>query len=383
MKPALIVCAILALMNIYAALSLRLKLPVGTWITLLIGLAFLLFFGLQLVAPLLDWSMAPLQHRLSGDFYDSTVRASYLALGVLSCLLVFSAASDVLMLGSHFFVRSESARQLVGSVLLGAVLIALAGTLGSGLYQAGKLEVVRVDLPLKSLPPALDGLTIAQISDVHVGVHLRHAFVQDIVDRVMALHPDMVVLTGDVADGLAERLEPEVTPLASLSPVYGKYYITGNHEYYWGVQSWMTLLGKQGFKVLTNEHIVIEKDGAKLLIAGVPDLASLREGASQATNPERALLGAPDGAVKILLSHQPRVFAAAQKAGFDAQLSGHTHAGQYFPFTWIIKLIEAHPHGLYDIEGFKLYVNKGAGFWGPPLRTGGFGEITLLTLRRR
>jgi len=131
-----------------------------------------------------------------------------------------------------------------------------------------------------------------------------------------------------------------------------------------------------------NNHVLVTKDGAQLLIAGIPDSTASRLPATPPPSIEASLRGAPEGIVKILLAHKPKEAPAAREAGFDAQLSGHTHGGQYFPFTFLIRFVDPTFKGLYDLGAFRLYVNRGTGFWGPPLRTGGPGEITLITLHR-
>jgi len=380
MKPALIVVALLSLFNLYLVYSFRWKVGSGAGVTALITVFFFGFFALQLVAPLLDWSLAPIGHTFAGEAYEALVRASYLALGALSCLFVYSVVADA---GGFVLIwlAGAKAESWVKPLLFMIVALATTGTLYVGQDNAGRVETIRVDMPLAKLPSAFDGFTIAQISDLHIGAFLRRDFVQSLADEIGRLSPDVVVLTGDIADGTPDKLLPELMPLASLHPPHGLYYVTGNHEYYWGASLWTDAVRRLGFRVLTNENVVFEKDGRSLTLAGVPDITSLRMEMPPYPDPVKARLGAPVGAPAILLSHQPKTLSLAKKAGFAAQISGHTHAGQYFPFTWIIHLFEPYRHGLYDSDGFKLYVNKGAGFWGPPLRTGGPGEITLITLR--
>lgn len=381
LKAVVIVSAILAVLNSYLFTSLRHKLAPIPWAGVALGLLFVLFYLIQLVAPWFDWSRTPLEHSWSGPSYDLLVQSSYLALGLMSCLLVYTLCADLVWFLVHGFVPSGALRY----VAYGLFVLVVGGTgvtVNAGLHEAGRTAVEKVDLLFKTLAPPFDGFKIAQISDLHVGPFLRRDFVQEVVDQVNALAPDVVVMTGDVADGNASALASAVAPLKALNAPFGKYYVTGNHEYYWGVNGWVEEMRKLGFHVMMNGAVTLDRDGGQLVIAGVPDLTAIRMDAPDKPDFVEAIKGTSELATRLLLAHQPKAWEAAKQAGFDAQISGHTHAGQYFPFTWIIRLFEPYTHGLYDLDGFKLYVNKGAGFWGPPLRTGGPGEITLLTLRR-
>lgn len=379
MKAAVIIPVVLLLINLYLFQSMRWKLAAGSWMTVLLSLFFFGFYVLQLAAPMLDWSLAPIPHTMDGPAYRALVQSSYLALGVVSCLAVYSVAADVVGLILVLFVGAQN-EAIVGRLLALIVVGSTAGTALIGNGFAGQVEVNRVDLRLANLPEAYEGFTIAQISDLHIGPHLKKEFSQTIAEELVRLRPDALVLTGDIADGMPDMLLPELMPLSTVSPPYGKYYVTGNHEYYWGASLWTDAVRRLGFRVLTNENVVFNKEGAALALAGVPDVTSMRMQVAPYTDPAKAKIGIPVGTVSILLSHQPKTYQLAKAAGFSAQISGHTHAGQYFPFTVLIKFFEPFTHGLYDLGGITLYVNKGAGFWGPPLRTCGPGEITLIRL---
>lgn len=381
MKAVLVLTMVLAVMNTYLAISARHKLADGARTSLLVVAIFVAFYALQLVAPWLDWSRTPIEHRWSGAVYDLLVQSSYLALGVLSCLLLYSIAVDVLWLVLKW-ILPVSLMPSLRFILFMIVIGATGASVGAGLRYAGTMAVTRVDLPLKSLPPSFDGFTIAQISDLHVGPHLRRSFVQKLVDEVTALNPDMIALTGDLADGRPAQLSDDVAPLASLAAPFGKFYITGNHEYYWGAEAWIEHVKTLGFHAMMNDAITFQRGDGALVVAGVPDTTSIGMRSAVQTDPVAAIKDAPPLATKILLAHQAKVVDSAREAGFDAQLSGHSHAGQYFPFTVLIRWVVDYTQGHYDVGGLKLYVNKGVGFWGPPLRSGGPGEITLFTLKR-
>ncbi|MBC7171393.1 MAG: metallophosphoesterase, partial [Polyangiaceae bacterium] len=238
-----------------------------------------------------------------------------------------------------------------------------------------------VELRIPGLAPGLEGLRIAQISDVHVGPAIREHEVRTIVEAVNALSPDLVAITGDLVDGTVERIGPAVAPLAELRSTHGSFFCTGNHEYYSGVDAWCEEVARLGVRVLSETHVLVEHGGARLLVAGVDDPEGKRFGAHE-PKPSAALEGAPPHDCSVLLAHRPRAVREASAAGFDLQLSGHTHGGQYFPYTWLVRLFEPFETGLHRVGRTLLYVNRGTTFWGPPIRLGSAQEITLLTLRR-
>jgi uncharacterized protein len=283
--------------------------------------------------------------------------AGYVAMGLSSLLIVAFAAADVLR------VR-DAGPEILGGVLLLTVV---------GMVQARHPRVVRVSVPIRNLPSDLAGLRIVQISDLHVGSTIRRAFVESVVDVANALAPDLVAVTGDVADGLVPELRDHVAPLGRLRAPLGRYFVTGNHEYYWDVRGWSRELERLGLAVLSNEHRLLVRGNGRLLLAGITDL-------SVDADPHAALAGAPESDVRVLLAHQPRSAYAARAAGFDLQLSGHTHGGQFFPFNLLVRLFQPFVAGLHRLEEMWLYVSRGTGYWGPPLRLGAPSEITLLEL---
>jgi predicted MPP superfamily phosphohydrolase len=240
--------------------------------------------------------------------------------------------------------------------------------------------VERVSLQVPGLHPSLEGLRIVQISDIHVGPTVRRAFVEDTVARVNALEPQIVALTGDLVDGPLGELASETAPLADLRAPLGLFFVTGNHEYYSGVFDWLEELRRLGFVTLTNEHRVLALEGAALVVAGVPDERAASLVPEHRPDPVAALRGAPRDALTVMLAHQPRSAPAAAAAGADIILAGHTHGGQFFPWTWAIHLVEPYIEGLYRVGEAQLWVNRGTGTWGPPLRLGSRPEITLIEL---
>lgn len=300
--------------------------------------------------------------------------ASYLTLGLLSCLLLYMVFADLIALFWNLITIPPDTNVFDHRTLF-FIIMATFTTMALGLVQARSGPVLkRIDISLKNLPPSFDGFTIAQISDLHIGPLIGHDYAANVVATVNGLKPDMIALTGDFVDGTVANLKQELAPLANLDAPFGKFFITGNHEYYWGPEAWIAEFKRLGLRVLLNEHEIIRKDDSEIILAGVTDYAM------SDSDPEKALQAAPTGLVKILLAHQPASYKAAHKAGFDLQLSGHTHGGQYFPFNLVVKIFQRYVKGLYQYGAMQIYVSAGTGYWGPPLRTGVPAEITLITL---
>ena len=324
-----------------------------------------------------------------------------LLMGFFSSLLVLSLVRDVLLLAlwlfDTFWHTSELPWPAVYAFSVNAVLgVALLVTL-LGFFSARRTaRVVRVDVPIKGLPTALVGFTVAQISDVHVGPTIKQGYVQRIVERVNALQADMVAVTGDLVDGSVADLAVHVAPLAALQSRHGTFFVTGNHEYYSGAQAWIAELRRLGITVLLNEHVVLHhgrqlaKGGdaqddsqlmAPLVLAGVADFTAHHFLPAHRSDPALALEGAPESApLRLLLAHQPRSAEAAAKAGFDVQLSGHTHGGQFYPWNFFVRFQQPFTSGLHRMGSLWVYTSRGTGYWGPPNRFGSPSEITQIRL---
>jgi predicted MPP superfamily phosphohydrolase len=240
--------------------------------------------------------------------------------------------------------------------------------------------VREVDVPIAGLPPALHGFTLVQITDLHVGVTIRRGFVQRVVDTVNGLRPDAVVVTGDTIDGRVDELREHVAPLGTLAARHGVYAVTGNHEYYSGAPAWIAEYRRLGMRVLLNEHVVLQHGEAALVLAGITDFSAGHFDAAHRSDPARALHGAPPGAPRVLLAHQPRSADAAERAGADLQVSGHTHGGQFLPWRWFVPLQQPYTAGLHRHGRMWIYISRGTGYWGPPKRLGAPSEITRLRL---
>ena len=200
-----------------------------------------------------------------------------------------------------------------------------------------------------------------------------------VVERVNALKADAVAITGDLVDGRVQDLAPDVAALANLRSRHGSYFVTGNHEYYSGAAEWIAHLRQLGLTVLIDQHVVLDHDGAQLVMAGVADHSARHFDASHHSDPHAAIAGAPrDAALRVLLAHQPRSAPAAADAGFDLQLSGHTHGGQFWPWNLLVKMQQPFVAGLHRLGAMWVYTSRGTGYWGPPLRLGAPSEITRL-----
>jgi predicted MPP superfamily phosphohydrolase len=278
------------------------------------------------------------------------------------------------------FSNLQDANFIHVSITIATVGIAFLLTF-YGFYQSHqKLKTIKVRIPIKNLHPDLIGFKIVQISDVHVGPTIKLKFLERVVHRINHLNPDVIVITGDLVDGPAHKYKQHIAPLKDLKSKMGSFYITGNHEYYSGVIAWIKEVERLGVSVLLNGNQVLKVKGATITIAGVTDLHAGSIMASHATDPFLAMKGGEASDYKILLAHQPNSIYQAREAGFDLQLSGHTHGGQYFPGNLFIYLAQRFVAGLHKYKNMMLYVSRGTGYWGPPLRIGAPSEITFLEL---
>ncbi|MBA2676256.1 metallophosphoesterase, partial [Ramlibacter sp.] len=250
-------------------------------------------FGLLLAAGALLMPLGMLARGIARPpLADRIAWAGFLAMGLFSSLLVLTALRDVLLLGAGFAAPQAGAR-LDAATAAGVPLLGIAFTLLGFWNARRRARVKTVEIPLPGLPEALHGFRLAQITDLHVGPTIKAPYVQAVVDAVNALEVDAVVLTGDLVDGPVDELAPHIAPLATLRSVHGSYAITGNHEYYSGAGPWIAHLRRMGMRVLMNEHVVIERGGARLVLAGIPDYSAGHFDASHAPDPAAALRGAP------------------------------------------------------------------------------------------
>jgi uncharacterized protein len=307
--------------------------------------------------------------------------ATVLSAGFFSSLLVFTLLRDLVLLGAGLMFSAPLTASLATPSAWWTVALTAAVTLIGLVIARRAPRIVHVDIPVPNLPQALHGFSIAQISDVHVGPTIRRDFVEKIVAIVNSLKADLIAVTGDLVDGTVQQLSSHTAPLAGLAARHGAFFVTGNHEYYAGERAWSAEIGRLGLRVLKNEHVVLRHDGASLVLAGVTDLSAHHFDAAQHSDPAAALRGSPAGAgAKILLAHQPNSAGDAARAGFDVQLSGHTHGGQFWPWNLFVGFFQPFAGGLYRLQNLWVYVSRGTGYWGPPNRFGVPSEITRVRL---
>jgi len=302
-----------------------------------------------------------------------------LAMGIFSSLAIFSLVrAFVLALMSLLGWESPIFAHYSALAVIGAVV---AVTLFGLLSARRTARVVERDIALRNLPAALDGFRIVQLSDIHVGPTIKRGYIEAIVRRVNGLSPDLIVITGDLVDGSVADLAEDIAPLAQLSAAYGVYVVTGNHEYYSGAESWIAEFQRLNMRVLLNQHVLLEQGGARLVLAGISDYSAELFNASHRSDPVAAFAGAPAGAPWVLLAHQPRSAKAVLGMGCQLQLSGHTHGGQFWPWMYFVQWQQPWVAGLQRIGEMQVYISRGTGYWGPPLRFGAPSEITHIRLK--
>ena len=351
-------------------------------------------FGALLVVSALLMPMGLVARRLAGGSLAAVLTwLGLIFMGLFSSLFVLTLLRDAMLVlawpaswvGALVGADADAAHALLGAFQTwsaAAVPLLGLGVTAWGFWNARRTaRVVRVDVPIAGLPVALHGFTVAQISDIHVGPTIKHAYLSRIVARVNSLGADMVAITGDLVDGRVADLQQHVQPLASLKSTHGTFFVTGNHEYYSGAHAWIDELRRLGLTVLMNEHVVLNHAQAQMVVAGVADFTAHHFDKAHQSDPVAAMRGAPGAAgLRMLLAHQPRSAHAASDAGFDLQLSGHTHGGQFWPWNHFVQFQQPFTSGLNKLKHLWVYTNSGTGYWGPPKRFGVPSEITHLRL---
>ncbi len=258
---------------------------------------------------------------------------------------------------------------------------ASVGLVGVGMANAlGPPDLLRVPVRLRRLDPAFNGFRIAVVSDIHLGPLAGRAHTERIVAMINETEPDLVAIVGDLVDGTVEELGSAAEPLRDLVSREGAFFVTGNHEYFVDdTASWLRELERLGVQPLRNENTAIRRGAAAFDLAGVNDVAG--EQRSDPPDFDRALSGVDGSRPTILLAHQPVQVKEASARGVDLQLSGHTHGGQMWPFHYIVRAAQPSLAGLSSVDKTQLYVTRGAGFWGPPVRIGAPPDITVVSLQ--
>lgn len=368
---------ILGLSHAYVGWRLLPDLPIGS----AARVAGALFLAASFGAMVLGVNARVIRHPVWSNRFAV---AGLFAVGGFSSLCVLTILRDLVLAAAVVPMSAGQARLAQAVSACTVVALAMLVTAIGFANARRRARVVDVDVPLDGLPPALEGFTIAQVSDVHVGRTIKRKYVEAIVSAVNGLDADLIAVTGDLVDGPVSELAEHTAPLARLAARHGVYFVTGNHEYYCGEPEWRVELARLGIKVLMNEHVVLRHRGVPIVIAGVTDYSAERFDPAHKSDPEAALRGAPpEAGARVLLAHQPRTAPAAERAGFDLQLSGHTHGGQFWPWNHFVRFQQPFTAGFHRLGRLAIYISRGTGYWGPPKRLGAPSEITCLRLVAR
>ena len=316
----------------------------------------------------------------SPEFPRAVVIVANWAFGAILLLALFQFSLDACTL-MMMVVRWGSVA--VPDSIRCAMAAAAAILAAIGVQQAIRVPPLNdIEINIAGLAPQFDGYTLLQLTDLHISRLFPAAWTMAVVDRSNALAPDLIVVTGDFIDGTIDARLADVAPLSDLHARDGVLFIPGNHEYFFGYRAWMRHLAGMDMRPLANDHVVVERNGGKLVIAGVTDVSAPQTG-DPAPDLGAALRGAPAGVPVILLDHQPRNARDAAARGIALQLSGHTHGGMILGFDrFIAGANRGFVSGVYDVNGMTLYVNNGTALWpGFALRLGRPSELTRITLR--
>jgi predicted MPP superfamily phosphohydrolase len=298
-----------------------------------------------------------------------------LPIGIIFLLFIATLAFEILSALLNKTKMDENRRGFFKKSLDITALSMATAVNAKAMYNARHVELEELDVKIKKLKQPYK---IAQLSDIHIGGLIDKEFISQIVKRVNALNPDVVVITGDLVDTNIKYAKEALDELKNLQSTYGTYFIVGNHEYFHGVKSIIDYVNSLGIKTLENENVYIGPKDKGFNLAGVYDIMGYR---ANAYMPDlQKALDKKQNSPTVLLAHQPKYIEEIKDV--DLVLSGHTHGGQIFPFNFLVKLQQPYIKGLHQhTDDLQIYVNKGTGFWGPPMRLGASSEITFLTLR--
>ncbi|MES2856971.1 MAG: metallophosphoesterase [Bdellovibrionota bacterium] len=342
-----------------------------------------LFLGL----PFLTVLSLPVVHSIGSDrssgFAEVWAHAVFFSMGMLTYVAVFTIVRDIAWV-VLFYAGFEGAMFSAEDMLPARVVIAFASlALAFGVYRAARGPIVKnVLVESDSLPPGLEGFKIVQISDLHIGQTIRRRYVERMVRQINEVAPDLIAMTGDIGDGGVSTYQDEISLLGEMKSLHGVFYVTGNHEYYWNAGEWMGAINSFGGNVLTNRGMTIDVSGAKLFVAGITDPQAPGDAKFPQPDLNAAIRDGWDAGYRVLLSHRPGFARRASELGFDLQLSGHTHGGQFFPWTLVVRMVHEFALGFYRVGKMALYVSGGTGSWGPLIRLGTTPELTVLRLSR-
>ncbi|TQS47153.1 metallophosphoesterase [Cryptosporangium phraense] len=313
---------------------------------------------------------------------DGAARVGDTLLGVVWVLFVWSILGNVLGLVLLAAGVDDPGRSRIVAV---ATIVVSAALLIWGNYEAMRVPRVReLDVTIDRLGAGLDGTRVVLIADTHYGPIDRAPWSRKVAAVINDLDADVIAHAGDIADGTPYQREEQAAPLGTLEAKLAKVYVTGNHEYFNEAQGWLDRMTDLGWNSLHNRHVVVERGGDRLVVAGVDDVTAKGSGLpGHRTDLPKALDGADQNLPVLLLAHQPKFVKHAAEAGIDLMVSGHTHGGQMWPFNFLVRLDQPVVRGLSRHGATtQLYTSGGTGFWGPPFRVFAPSEITVLTLRR-
>lgn len=345
------------------------------WPTAVVVAGTIVFVGVFVAFPVLMY----LGH--GSNHQDWAARTGDTILGVIWVMFVWALLGNVLRLALVIAGVVDPVRSRIVAAAIVAVSLVLVLW---GYVEAMRVpRIKRVDVTIPRLGAGLDGVRVVLLTDTHYGPINRARWSAGVVAAVNTLDADIVCHTGDIADGTVSQRREQAAPLGDVRARLARTYVTGNHEYFGEAQGWLDHMRQLGWEPLHNRHIVVERDGCQLVVAGVDDATAASAGTPGHHADHAAALADVDPDLPVvLLAHQPKQIDAAVASGVDLQISGHTHGGQIWPFHFLVRLDQPTVHGLSRHgDRTQLYTSRGTGFWGPPLRVFAPSEITVLTLR--
>ncbi len=367
-----VICLLLSLISLYIGRSFYKNVPI-------LKKHPKLFFGVMVLLLLFQIVGHLFYRRTKTEMPIYFIGSIYLMLGLFFCLVFYLLIGDIALKIFQLFKGKNT--DLNRRTFFGMVGISAANVVFGVVSAARGPKLYNVTIPIKNLPDSFVGYKIVQISDLHVGPTIKRDYVERVKDMTNRLNPDMVALTGDLLDGTPDRIGNHLRPIADIQSKDGSFFVSGNHEYYWNYLSWEKFFREWGLIILENSSHTITRGHDRLSIIGLPDQTAQRF-LGIAVDIKKAMEDVPPLNKKILLAHRPHVFDKNNDYNIDLQLSGHTHGGQFFPWNLIIAAVWKYHAGLYGHKGTWIYVNRGTGYWGPPLRSGVIAELTQLILQK-